>query len=490
MSKEDLIRGLAELDAAYPAYQEAADYCSGDIPEVFSSAVIARVIARTGEKYKFGLASTPVRVLANKVKLTGITVENNQVANDLITEIRESSHLDVTEPETIKTCFTYGDSYLFSWPRLDDTDKITGWDVLLNPPTIVRAIYADDDPSTPVYVIKSWEAEIDGKERRRADLYYNGSIERYVTLPDTGDDDKAVVKWVEFLDPGQGVDEWMIEHDYGMPWSHFRNGMPHGSPEHRAAYGAQNASTKMLITQVTTTDRQGWPERYGLVDSSATLTEAHDQPDVDDDEDYDDTDQPVGGVGSNQRTGPGTMQMFTGLKDVGEFNAADPTVFLTPVDKYMKIMAQLTDTPLWEFDPSADQPSGVARRRASEPLIEKANNRKLYFTPVWRQFWARVLELSGMPVEKVVISWSPSFVIDDLEGWQILAEKNKAGVPWEVLLVEAGYTTQEAQEWASKRQADQDKKDAAAAALRASQQSIQDLNNQEGANSDQQPAGR
>lgn len=446
MSLDDLIQGLCELDEAYAQYDLAQEYVSGEVPEVFSSARIQRLVEVTGQKYKFGLAATPVKVLANKVNITGISVDDEST-NKLISDIRRDSHLDVLEPEVHKSTFTNGDGYLFSWPKTDEAGAVIGFDVLLNDPKIVRAVYDPDNPGTLRFVIKSWLVEHEGKKSRRADLYYDKTIERYVTLPDAGENDKKPEKWVQYLDEDQSDSEWLIEHDYGMPWSHFRNALPHGEPEHKPAWGVQNAISKMLITQITTTDRQGWPERYGLVDPEAVLGENNDDPDEEDDNYIDDTDQPVGGKRTNLRSGPGTMEYFTGLKNVGEFSAADPAVFLDPVETYIKLMAQLTDTPLWEFDPSKDQPSGVSRRLAERPLINKANNRKLYLTPEWRRFWLRLLRLSGVEIDDVNISWVPAVTIDDLEGWQILAEKHKAGVPWKVLLVEAGYTPEEAEEW-------------------------------------------
>lgn len=455
---DDLLDGIAELDAAFGDYAEAEEYYTGNAPEVFASHRIRRQLARTGERYKFALAATPVRVLANRVTLTGVTT-GNQAADDTIQAVRDDNLMGIIEADAHLMTFKFGDAYLFAWPTLDTNDQASGVRVLLNSPETVRAIYDDDDPQRLLYVIKSWVEKRHGAQVRRADLYYDETadtdntkrrarIERYTTRPDMARDGSRAEAWEPYLDGDQ--EEWLIEHDYGMPWVHFRNGLPYGAPEHLAAYGSQDAISKMLITQLSTTDSHGFPQRYRLIDDKATLDDNNDDPDWEDDTHANDTTQLSGGVSSGMRGGPGTMQDFTGTKSVGQFDAADPKVFTDPTDLYVRLMSQLTDTPLYDFDPSKEQPSGIARKRAEAPLISKASNRQLYLTAAWRHFWMRVLGILGHQATTVTVSWAPAFTIDDTEGWQVLAAKRQMGVPLEQLLVEAGYTAEQAKEWADK----------------------------------------
>jgi hypothetical protein len=457
---DDLIAGVREIAEAAPDYLEAEEYYTGNVPEVFASNRIRRIIARTGERYKFALASTPVRVLADRVVLTGVST-GVQAMDDVIAAVRTANRMQLLEPELHLDVFKYGDAYLFSWPVLDDQDAVIGLRVLHNGPETVRAVYSDDDPHEPTCVVRSWVEPVPGGKRRRADIYYDtyadeggdkedehpARIERWVTKPGADAKGRSANDWTQYLDPDQA--DWLIEHDYGQPWSHFRNGSPYGTPEHALAYGAQDALAKMLITQITTTDSHGWPQRYGLVDKDAVLDENNDDPDWDDDTDADDDGNPVGGTSTGKRNGPGTMQTLTGMREVGQFAAADPTVFLTPVDVYVRLMSQLTGTPLWEFDPSKEQPSGVSRRRGEAPLIAKIVNREAYLTATWEAFWGRALRLlTGGDVPAVTVSWAPASVIDDTEGLDVLAAKRALGVPVEQLLVEAGYTAEQAAAWA------------------------------------------
>lgn len=455
---DDLLIGVREIDEAVGDYVDAEAYYTGNVPEVFASSRIRRIIARTGEKYRFALASTPVRVLANRVILVGVTA-GSQDADATIAEVRRANRMQLLEPELHRSVFEFGDAYLFSWPVLDAADNVIGLQVVQNSPEVVRAIYSDDDPHTPLYVIKSWVERAGDEKTRRADVYYDAHvdddgierparIERYVTKSGAGIRGRCGSDWEEYTDDGQ--EEWLIEHAFGMPWHHFRNGSPYGTPEHALAYGAQDAITKMLITQLTCTDSHGWPQRYGLVDASAVLDQNNDDPDWDDDDDADDDGTPAGGSSSGERGGPGTMQTLTGVREVGQFAAADPSVFLDPVDAYVRLMAQLTDTPLWDFDPSKEQPSGVSRRRAEAPLIAKIVNRELYLTDVWAVFWGRALTLLDVgEAPAVSVTWAPPYVAQDAGEFDLLDAKRRLGVPVEQLLVEAGYTSAQAAEWAA-----------------------------------------
>ena len=67
---------------------------------------------------------------------------------------------------------------------------------------------------------------------------------------------------------------------------------------------------------------------------------------------------------SRVRTLPGTIAMLRGVKAVGQFDAATPDGALKNLEWYVRSMAVITGTPLFEFDLSGVQPSGEARRRA------------------------------------------------------------------------------------------------------------------------------
>src|SRR5690606_19596793 len=130
------------------------------------------------------------------------------------------------------------------------------------------------------------------------------------------------------LDDDQDPDAWSLDNPTErVPFVHYRTATPYGRPVHRAAYSPQDAINKLLITQLTTTDSHGWPQRYALTDRGADLDTASDVPDWDDDADSDDgVENRLGGTVSQLRSGPGTIMDLVGKRAVGQFDAANPSV--------------------------------------------------------------------------------------------------------------------------------------------------------------------
>lgn len=468
----DLMRGLAEIDGAHDGYADAAAYAAGEVDEVFASPAIREKLAAETDTdaYRFNLAKTAITALLNKVALAGISVTGNDQATAEIARIRKTNRMELLEPEVTKRTFTTGDNYVAVMPVYgrdqagDPTDEVVNVRVFLHSPAGVRAVYADDDPITPVYVIKSWwegdDADQADTRRRRADLYYaldpartpypnDGAcrILRYVTH--RGTVGATAAEWEPYLDDGQDLADWVIDYEQGLPWFHFRTGLPYGRPEHADAYGAQNAVNKLLITQLNGADSHGFPQRYGILEAAAALDENHDDPNWGDDADSDDTGTTTGAASSGMRSGPGTMQILAGMKAVGQWDPADPKVFIDPTDLYVRIMSQTTQTPLDDFDPSREQPSGESRRRKEAPLVAKADNRLLYLGSTWGDLWRYALKLRGLAVDEVNVQWKPTSQITDAEGWATLKAKHDLGVPLEQCLLEAGYTSEQAKEWAA-----------------------------------------
>jgi hypothetical protein len=451
MSVEDLLYGLAELDEATDDYAEAARYYEGRAEEFFSSTRIRRLVAATGERYKFNLAKTPVNVLANRVQLAAVSVAADVTATDRIAEIRAGNDMDNVEPEIHLRTFEFGDAYAMVWPVEDDDpdtsadDELAavGVQVVYHSPLCVRVVYDPEHQQRKAYAVKRWRLE---DKRWRVDVYYPDTIERWVSTSPTATD--VASGWVEWFDPEDPDGEWPLVNPTGaVPFFHFRTALPYGVPEHRDAYGPQDAINKMLITQLTTSDSHGWPQRYALTDKGAELDQAGDDPDWDDDEDADDDIQVQGGVGSGLRTGPGTLLALNGMRGVGQFDAADPAVFTDPVSLYVNLMAQTTSTPAYEFDMSAEKPSGESRRLADAPLSAKVGNRQRLLTGTWRELWVYALSLVGVTVSDVDIRWAPQPAIQDADWWNVAAQKRGMGIPQRQICLEAGYSAEQLDAW-------------------------------------------
>lgn len=443
----DLMYGLSALAENFDDYQLASDYYEGCPDELIGNPELRRLLTQGGygERFRINLAKTPVDALLNKVQISSITTDS-EAGDAALNALREDNLMVLQEGEVHRRTFEFGDYYVMVWPDEQDDDTEDGdrsletskVQINVHGPQTMRVIYDDDHPNRKSFAIQSWfNGELD---RWRADLIYPDRIESYVSK--TKERPVKEDGWEPF---SEGEAEHIQPNPHGeIPVFHFRNGLPYGRPEHKDAYGPQDAVNKLTATQMASTDSAGFPQRYGLVDPQAVLDENNDDPFRDDETEVDDTvDASRRGHRSALRGGPGTLLFLNGLKAIGQFATADSKNFMDPLEVYVRLMAQVTTTPLHYFDPSGDVPSGESLRAADAPLIAKARNRKLYLTPTWQDVYKFALKLMGVTVVSVDIQWAPDTTIDDVAGWEVIEKKQANGVTQEQALREAGYTDEQ-----------------------------------------------
>jgi hypothetical protein len=430
----DLLRGLAEIDQAHELYEKAHDYYEGCVDEVFASNRLRALLGRGGERYHINFAKTAVNVVADRLEIAAVSVPGDDAATRILQErVWDANELLLETPEATRLACVYGDYYIVVWPSEVDGRV----DVWFNAPTSTRVIYDVENPRKKAYAIKRWQ---EGK-RVRANLYYPDRIERWITTTD-GADGSADHMWMEYVDDGQA---WPTPNPYGeVPVFHLRTNSPYGVPEHRDAYGPQDALTKMMITMVSANDYAGFPMRYALTDPNAVLDgDANIRPPWDDETEAAEAQADRGKL----TTAPGNIWMLNGLKGVGQFDPADPKHFLDPMEFLIRAMAQVTTTPLHYFDPSGDVPSGESLRTADAPLVKKIRYRQMRFGATYAEALAFALKILGRADAKVDVRWTPATSTDDQDAWATAKLKIDAGVPVRQVLLEAGYTAEQIDGW-------------------------------------------
>jgi hypothetical protein len=245
-----------------------------------------------------------------------------------------------------------------------------------------------------------------------------------------------------------------MDHDWGeIPVFHYRTDRPYGVPEHFGAYGPQNAITKLQATHMGTVDYQGFPQRYALTETANTDTSDLDAGDFDDadfPEDANATGVKDMGDDSSLKSGPGEMWLLRGYKAVGEFNAANPSVFLDPITFNVRAMAQITTTPVRMFEHQVTNArSGESYKAEDEPFTRKVGNRQISFGATHREAFTFALKRLGVDNPSVTVRWTPAATVDDQTGWLTVGEKIKNGVPRRQALMEAGYTADQVDTWLS-----------------------------------------
>lgn len=445
----DLINAYADLTAARPAYAKAEAYYDGDVDEIYASDAIARLLAKSNlnEIDELNFARIPVRAVLNKLHITSVAT-GDEDADAEITNLTKRNQLDMEAPGLHEKGCSLGDAYLMVWPQADTDGTVTDVDMFVHGPATVRVIYDDENPLRKKLAIKSWCIGAGKTQQTRADLYYpeNGDvparIERFVWSGKwTGKQDK----WQPYTDDGQDA---VLPNPYGaIPFFHYRTARPYGRPEHYGAYGAQSLINKTVVSHAAVMDYESLPQRYGLIDPAVDQSGAQGadfDPDFPEDAD---ADPQAPSNPSQLRNDPGEFWQLQGYKGVGQFDAADPDTYLKPLDRYVKAMSQVTETPFHLFDSTGDQMSGVSRREATGPLLARVEELQRSFGGTWSDAWEFALRILGYDDVTVQVRWKPAEQVSDAEGWATVAAKVAAGMPREQALIEAGCDPEQVKAW-------------------------------------------
>ena len=509
---DDLVNGYAELVKARPAYERAVAFYEGKVDEVYSSPKVSRLLTKFGLDAidSLNFAHIPVDVVANKLHINAVTVEDDETFNNstpgssgkkqsglgqnteidqAVEDLWEYNELAEELPIVHRKIGMYGDMYGFVWPVVDtedprmskgfDTNKsvallsgestaepvadddeasdtttarIVAVDMLFHDPLTTRAFYDTENPRKMTYVIRSWEEKTSQGVTVRANLYYEDRIERWVHKGRPSVSKTPVFsskskknKWEQYTEDGSPA---ILPNPFGqIPFFHYRTDRSYGKPDHVNAFGPQLAINKIVTSHLAQIDYQSFPQRYALTDPTADQSGFSG---ADNDFFGDDDDDDEGEIRStnNLEADPGVVWKLDGFKEVGQFQAANPDAYLKPFDRYVKAMAQTTGIPFHFFDKQGERPpSGENIRQVNETLNSIVETRQLGVGGVHKNAFTFALNLLGHDVEKLKVVWRPIDVVTDLVGWQAVNEKQLAGVPPEVTLVEAGYLKSEVAPW-------------------------------------------
>lgn len=494
-SVADLRCGYWELVESRPAYERAAAFYEGTVDEVYSSPKVTKLLAKFGLDAieSFNFAHIPVDAVANKLLLHSINgdrdgneegvVEKNEEVNGVIEDLWEYNELEEELPNIFRDTGKYGDYYLMVWPVVGEEQEepvakgfdphktakqletgdtvveddeiasvpvtrksIVAVDILPLDPFTTRVFYDTENPKKKTYAIRSWTEGEGANVVVRANLYYPDRIERWMHKGKPSKRKNAQQKWELYNQDGNPS---ILPNPFGeVPIFHFRTGRSYGRPDHINAYGPQLAINKLVTSHLATVDYQSFPQRYALLDPMADqhgLNGADSDPfapeDADQDPDDDDNE-------SQLEADPAAVWQFSGMKEVGQFQAANSDAFLKPFDRYVKALAQATDTPFHYFDRQGERPpSGENIRQVNEFLNKKAGFRQVAFGAEIKKFTTLALTMMGIDVERINVEWEPLENVTSYVEWQAVNEKIAAGVPPQVALVEAGYRPAQVAEW-------------------------------------------
>lgn len=493
---EDLQEALEDLNEAVPGYKKAERYYEGTVREKFLNKAVQQLLTGSADDFNVNLAGRVVDAVLDRMEIAAVTAEpidlndngipddqedetdnstpttaldspdngtnsttglgvedSSEVAPaDLMTEeekaldeaisrIWRDNEMDIEAPEVHQKMLEYGDAYLF----VGLNEEEDGVDLFFNSPMNVRVLYEDENPRKKRLAIKKWEVGPKNNKRIRLNLYYEDGTYKFISKG--ASDRSGAADFQVYTDDSTDEMGW-VENDTGsIPFFHFRTSRPYGKPEHKKAYGAQDALTKLVKNMMSTSDFAAFPQRWALQETGTT---------TDDDLDWDsgssdaaDEKNPAD-LQSQLISGPGRIWPLRNMKAVGQFSAADVEQFLKPINTFTGLMAAVTATPVSYFlvtiGAASTPASGESQRKGESPFLSKINARQLSAEATWQDALDYGMNLLGLEAE-VKVRWAPSQIVSGESGWKAVQEQQKAGVPVRQTLLEAGYTEAEVTSW-------------------------------------------
>jgi hypothetical protein len=490
--RDDITEALEDLCDAYPDYKLAEEYAEGKIKEKYVTDDLRRSLTGSGNDFLVNMAGRVVTAVSDRMKISAVTAKNNETGSsgddlglgdlsradqvqriisetqsqllpdrvseqteanqELFSEVESAFDPDVTRvlneevwtanqldeeaPDANNKSLTYGDGYLFVWGTQDGE----GVNIFFNSPMSTRVIYDDENPRKKKLAVKRWKVGPKNKEQIRMDVYYPEFGLKFISSP--GSRGESFEDYRPYTDESTD-EEGRFENPYGeIPIFHLRTSRPYGVPEHKQAYGPQDAITKLVFSQMTSVDFAAYPQRYAL-------SRADSATDGDIDWGDDETQSPEE-KHSNLVSGPGRVWLLDNVDKVGEFAAADADQFLKPLDKFIELMAAVTGTPLTYLNKvrgtSSTPLSGASQQETESILIQKIKTRETAFGSTWEDALEFAMRILGYDVT-VSVKWESPFTERGKSAWEAVVEQQKAGVPIRQTLLEAGYTEAEVTGW-------------------------------------------
>lgn len=426
----DLAWALAEFrNARRRGYQLACNYYDGDHRVTYDNKRFRSVFSGLFDTVRANVCQVVVDSLTDRLEVTGFEL-GAPALNKRAQDLWDTNLMDLVANETHREAFKTGDAYVIVQPG--ENNEPTFW---FNPAEQVAVAYSDTEPGVIVMAAKLWHA--DRENVWRLNLYYPDRIEKYVAdakragngaVPLT--DDRASY-WVPYTGDSLAPDG-VVAWDYGqVPVFHFPNRSlyRYGYSELAEVIPLQDAINKEIGDLLIASEFGAFKQRW--------ITGV-------------DTEELESERGAKLLAGIDRILAITSSEaKLGEFSASDLQQYLGTIDHFMRQAARVSGIPLhFIYETSGDFPSGNALKTAEARFVKKLQDRQTAFGTVWARIVRFGLRLQGETVDDVEVSWLDTAPLSAKEQLEVLLMKRVLGVPDEQLFQEAGYTEQQAADWA------------------------------------------
>lgn len=432
----DLDWAIEDVRRRLPDYTLFRQYDEGNHRLLFATEKYRNAFGDLFREFADNLCDDVVDGITDRLQITAWT-SPDKALNALADEVWERNQGEARSGAVHRNGFREGDGF-----TIVQTDSQNRARIYRQQPTQMAVRYSTEAPDEMELAAKVWK---DGK-RYRVNLYYpDGSVHKYAsrgTSADGGLPKAAAFALLRAGDPGlrEGEDSGVIEGvQEGIPVFHYPNGelSQYGRSILAGVIPLQDALNKAIADMLVSMENRALPQRW----ASGIQVER----------------DPVTGqeLDPFKDNGPGSVWR-TGNKDAsfGEFTAAEVAGFLDVQDSFKIEAARKGALPPHTIalrNGSGNAPSGISLLVAEGRTIKLARDRQRDWGTEHRREMAYALRLelgtTDVTASDLDLDWAPPETRDEKALIEMLLLKKDLGVPTRQVLLEAGYSTDEVDEF-------------------------------------------
>ena len=458
MERDDALRWAVAAfhDKTNDTYHLYQRYLAGIHDLQFATEKFREAFGRIFSTFSYNLCETVVDAHADRMEITGFGSDDDdaikqrrreataagidddrpgeQSRAQLMQDVWDRNGMDHREGQIEADRFGLGDAYVIA--DFVDREPVL-WPAI---PTEMRVAYSDQHP---------------GKRTAAARLWGEGTLWRLNVWTETelvkyqarrnGKDDTSIPQKPEVFTLLDGQENVIPNPVPGIvPVFHFANNArvnDYGISELRNVIPLQNGLNKTVMDMLVAMEFAAFPQRVAIgIDDEDPDTQSAIRDLV---------------TGVNRLI---TLQGSDGADpSIAEFSATNIAQYLAVIQQFEKNIAIVSKVPRNYFgDRNADAISGESKKMDESGFISKIEDSQRRDGQVWSELAAYVL--TGMGVKTapgdIRINWKPAAPMSMAEQLEAMMAKRTIGLPFEVILREAGYEPDQIADILAKKQAE------------------------------------
>lgn len=429
----DLDWALEDVRARLPRYSLFRQYDEGDHRLLFATEKYRNAFGDLFREFADNLCEDVVDGITDRLQIIGWS-STDDALNSTVDTIWERNQGEARSGAVHRNGFREGDGFTIA--QVDAQGRARSY---RQNPTQMAVRYSTEAPDEMDLAAKVWKDA--ARKRYRVNLYYpDGRSEKYASRglgADGGMPKASAFVPLAAGDPALGDQEsYVDENGDGIPVFHYPNGdlSCYGKSILRGVIPLQDALNKAVADMLVTMEGHAAPIRWarGIEVERDPITGQEKDP----------------FRGANQ---PGAV-MRTGSKDAlfGQFDPAAMDGFLDVQDAFKVEIARKGYLPPYAItlrSGNSTPPSGVSLLVAEGRTIKLARDRQRDWGTEHRREMAYLARLemgtTAVSPEDLECQWAPPETRDEKALVEMLLLKKELGVPSRQLLLEAGYSSDE-----------------------------------------------